>query len=376
MEKKKRERIAGLDVLRALAIVLVMVSHFINYRADRLLQSGLRSPSWTLAVMIRYIVLINVPLFLLLTGYLLQSRKPDRRHAAAVIPVMLSWFALSCLISVAEIPLFGMGEGGIARKILYLFDFRFGYTWYVEMYLCLYLILPFFNILLDHLTQKQQLWLIGSLAALTMLPGVGKSFIVTGIYFDFFPDQFEGIYCITYYLIGAYIARHKPRPHPGLCAASVIAVLALETALNYYYSSTEYAWWLFYQYSSLTHAIIATSLLLLFYRIQSLPRVISIPLREISVCSFEMYLVSYLTDRIFYENSAMLITVPWLTRLTSHAMWLTGLCNFLTAYLIARIARLALVPIADRLRRLAAGRAAAPAPAVQSIRSEKDPVLK
>ena len=351
--------------MRTLAIILVMVTHFINYRADHFLKSGLRSPLWTLAVLIRYVALINVPLFLLLTGYLLWRRKPDRRHAAAVIPVMLSWLVLSCIISAAEVPLFGMGEGGIARRILYLFDFRFGYTWYVEMYLCLYLILPFLNILLDHLTQKQQLWLIGSFAVLTMLPGVGKSFIVTGIYFDIFPDQFEGIYCITYYLIGAYIARHKPRPHPCLCAASAIAVLALETALNYYYSSAEYAWWLFYQYSSLTHAIVATSLLLIFYRVQRLPRIIGIPIREISVCSFEMYLVSYLTDLIFYGSSAMIVTVPWLTRFTSHAMWMMGLCDFFTAYLIARIARLALVPIADRLRRLAAGRAAEPTPAVQ-----------
>lgn len=354
--EKKRERIAGLDILRTLAIILVMATHMLNYRVDHFLRTDIRSASWVLAVVVRYTVIISVPLFLLLTGYLMQKRKPDRRHAAAVIPVILSWFVLSCIISAAEVPLFGMGEEGLAHRVLNIFNFKFGYTWYVEMYLCLYMVLPFINILLDRLTQKQELWFTGIFVALTMLPAVGQSLYVNGFQLDIFPGNFEGVYCIAYYLIGAYIARHKPRPHPLLCIAVALAVLTAEVALNYHCSTTEYAWYLFYQYSALTHAVVATSLFLLFYRIQRLPKIIGVPIREISVCSFEMYLISYLTDRVFHSEGGTLITIPGLAELTSHAIWINLVCSFVTAYILARVARLILVPISSKLRAVAAGR--------------------
>ena len=355
----KKERLVGPDILRALAICLVMVTHLINYNAGYFLHTDIRSPVWCVSVFIRFTVILCVPIFLLLTGYFLSTRKPDRKHFTSIITVMVSWLILTALTNIAEWHLFGTPaeNADIGRAILNIFTFSYGYTWYVEMYLCLFLVIPYINVALDNMSKKAQLGLIGVVGALTLLPTFGSSFIVTGIWFRGFPDVFEPMYCVAYYLIGAYVARHKPQPSRILCALVFFGTVGIEAALSYYYSSAEYAWWLFTNYSALPHAIAATALFLLFYRVKKLPRPIGFAVKEISVCSFEMYLISYFTDKVFYSWWAAKVKLPFLESVTSHSLVLTLACNFITAYLLARIFRVMVTPVSNGLRKLALGKA-------------------
>ena len=352
----KKERLVGPDILRTLAIVLVMLTHLINYNSAYFLHTDLRTPTWTVTVFIRFTVILCVPIFLLLTGYFLSTRKPDRKHFTSIISVMVSWFILSVITNIAEWHFFAPTAISIPRAILNIFSFSYGYTWYVEMYLCLFLVIPYINIALDNMSRRAQLTLTLIVGALTFLPAFGKSFIVTGIWFNGFPEQFEGIYCVGYYLIGAYIARHKPKPSPVLCALVFLGTVGLETALSYYYSDPEYAWWLFTQYSAVTHAIAATALFLLLYRVEKLPRPIGAVVKEISVCSFEMYLISYFTDKVFYYWGSMTVKIPGLEWLTSHALVITWACNMVCAYLLARIFRVIVTPLSNGLRSLMLGK--------------------
>lgn len=354
-EYMKKERLVGLDILRALAIILVVLTHLINYNSGRFMHTDIRSPIWTVTVFIRYTVILCVPLFLMLSGYLLSKRRPDRKHFTSIVTVMISWLVLSVITNVAEWFLFAPTAVSIPRAILNIFSFSYGYTWYVEMYLCLFLVVPYINIILDKLSRRGQLGLIAVFAALTLLPSFGKSFIVTGIWFNGFPEQFENMYCITYYLIGAYIARNKPMPSAWLCAAVFAGTVGIETALNFFYSNGEYAWWLFTQYSALPHAIAATALFLLIYRIKSLPRPVEAVIREISVCSFEMYLISYFTDKIVYTWPDMTIKIPGIEWLTSHSLIMTCGVGFVMAYIGARIFRIIITPLSNGAKKLLAG---------------------
>ena len=349
----KKERLVGPDILRTIAIGLVMLTHLINYNSNYFLHTDIRSPTWTVTVFIRFTVILCVPIFLLLTGYFLSTRKPDRKHFTSIITVMVSWFILSVITNIAEWYLFAPTAISIPRAILNIFSFSYGYTWYVEMYLCLFLVLPYINIALDNMSRRAHLGLIAVVGALTLLPAFGKSFIVTGIWFNGFPEQFEGAYCIAYYLTGAYISRYKPKPSPVLCILVFLGTVGLETALSYYYSATEYAWWLFLEYSAITHAVAATALFLLLYRVKKLPRPIGAVVKEISVCSFEMYLISYFTDKVFYYWGNMTVQIPGLEWLTSHALVITLACNFVCAYLLARVLRIFITPLSNGLRRLA-----------------------
>ena len=351
----KKERLLGPDILRAIAICLVMATHALNYRSSYL-QTDLRSPIWTAAVFVRFTVVLCVPLFLLLSGYLLAFRKPNRRHFTSIITVMLSWLVLTVIVNLLEWNLFAPTAVSLPRAILNIFNFNYGYTWYVEMYLCLFLVIPYINAALENLSRRANLAFVAVVCALTLLPAVGKSFIVTGIWFNAFPEQFENMYCLAYYLIGAYIARYKPCPSRILCICIFFGTIAAETVLCYFSSSTEYAWWLFYPYSAATHAIAATALFLLLYGVKKLPRPFAFVIREISVCSFEMYLIFCFTDRLFYSPESLSVTIPALSRLTSVSFALAIVSNFLCTYILARISRLLLVPLSNVLRRIAQGK--------------------
>lgn len=352
-----KKRLIGLDILRALAIFLVIGTHFLNFHSSHFFQEGLRTPRWIIVVFIRYIVILCVPLFLLLTGYLLNKRKPTRTHYASIIGVLFSWIVITLASTFISRIIYGDGGITLARSLLYILDFNFGYTWYVEMYLCLFLVLPYINILLDNISKKQFAALIVIMAVLTSLSGVGQSFIITGIWFDGFPDQFNGIYCITYYLIGAYISRYKPRPNMAACAGIAVFTVACETAINWYYSSAEYAWQIFREYSALPHVIVSTSVFLIIYRIEKLPCVLALPIKEVSVCSFEMYLMSYMTDKIFYSSDfvAFCAKIPSIGYLADNTLWFAAVANFAFLYICARLLRLILVPISNAARRFLSG---------------------
>lgn len=355
--RAKKTRIAGLDILRTLAIIFVMLTHLISYRYVNILDNQTGTAQWYICALARFTVILSIPIFLLLSGYLLSSRRPDRSHAAAIIPVMFSWFVLSFAATFAERFLFGTGDVRTLHAILKIFNFNFGYTWYVEMYLCLYLVMPYLNLLLDRLERRGQQRLIAVLAFLTLVPAVLRSFKFDGVWIDILPDYFEVGYAITYFLIGGYIARHKPKPRPIYCIGTLAAVLIFELVLYRCFSQEgESAWWIFREYNTLTHAIAAVALFLLFYRVGQLPGVLAIPIREISVCSFEMYLISYLTDRIFYSPEQISNAPTFLLSLSRLKSWQAFICNFVTVYLAARILRLVLVPISGKLRAIAAGK--------------------
>lgn len=65
---KSSGRIVGLDILRAIAILLVMVTHMFNYTG--ILSTDTHTFNWAVSNMLHYFSMICVPLFLLLTGYL------------------------------------------------------------------------------------------------------------------------------------------------------------------------------------------------------------------------------------------------------------------------------------------------------------------
>ena len=350
-----KKRLDGLDIIRTLAIILVFVSHYMSVYVKHYLEEGIGSGRWFLFTGVRYLMILCVPLFLLLTGYLQTYRKPDRHHYSSIIPVMISWLVISFASTFLMRKINGPGNVSTLKAILKIFDFSFGYTWYVEMYLCLFLVLPFINILLDHLTQKQFVGLLITVIALTGLYDLTRSFIVAGSYLTITPFRFVESYCITYYLIGAYIRRYKPKANTLICIAVALSTLALEVFLNYVGGKgAEYAWWMFHSYSNVTHIVVSSCIFMALYRIEDLPRALSFPFREISACSFEMYLISYVTDKFFYDGTIkkLLSGIPGISYLYQNTYWFALILNFIFVYICARILRLVLVPISKKLRSL------------------------
>ena len=272
-----------------------------------------------------------MPLFLLLTGFLQSGKKLSHKYYIGAVPLVFSYLSVSAIVALLYTLQFGAPGDRIDRMVLNIFDFSFGYAWYVEMYLCIFLLIPFLNILFDVLNQRGQIILIGSLVFLTMVPSLVGNFQVAGIWFEIVPDFLENMYVIAYYFIGAYIARYRPTPKKLWCIIGASIVLLGETLAVWLWRNSEYTWHVCNEFSCLTHAVVSVCIFLFFYDLKVNSKILKFIFGEISVCSFEMYLLSYFTDKYLYQYLPL-------------APWQVLIVNFAVCYLCVRVLRLALVP--------------------------------
>jgi len=331
----KTERKLGLDIIRAFAICAIMLVHMLGYsgRTD----INLQSPIWIVYVFIRFVSTMGVPLFLLLTGFLQTSRNPDKKHYTSILPILISYFAISVINFIVDNAVLG-GNLDFNKFLTQLFDFEYGYGWYVEMYIGLFLLIPFLNILYRNIDKKQKLVLIGSLAFSTFLPSALQNYIINGSTFEVLPDFFMNLYPIALYFIGSYVAEYRSSPNKFLCSAVLLLTIIIEVLLCYYYSKDTYAYWLFNNNASLPHVICAVCFFLIFWNINKIP-FISASIKWISKCSFEMYLVSYITDKFCYTK----FTYP---------IWQIFIIDFFMTFTCALIIRFVTVPLSNIIKKV------------------------
>ncbi len=298
---EKRERVAGPDIIRTLAIILVMFTHMLSYSVR--FNEGLHTPKWLIYVILHYVCLAAVPLFLLLTGYLSSSKKLSKGYFKGIIPILLSYAIISVISILFDRFVYG-AEVPLWRAILSVLNFTaIDYAWYVEMYIGLFLLIPFLNMIKDALQDRKQ-WhiLLAVLAFLTAMPDVAGSFIFGGVKLNIVPDWWVNLYPVTFYFLGAYIKEFQPKVKKLPCFAGAIGALAVSVGLCVIFSVQEYAWWVMHGVSALPTMMFALSIFLMFYSVTTLPKVIAVPIREIAVCSYEMYLFSYITDKYLYAK--------------------------------------------------------------------------
>lgn len=300
---EKRERVLGLDILRTIAIFGVFITHFMSYR--KALEIDVLSTKWTIYMIIRFLAMTSVPLFLLLTGYLNNKKEISKKYYKGIIPILISYVVISALELLARI--FYLGEvipfGECVMKIL---NFTANdYAWYFEMYIGLFLLIPFLNILYDNLKSKNEKFiLVGSLAFLTLIPQVVKSFIGYEVWLNITPDYWQIIYPITYFYIGKLIKEFKPNLSIVNRILFLLIAILIPTSFCYIFTKLkgDYAWYMFNGFEALTNALTASAIFLMFYDFNKKIPIAKNIFTEISLCSFEMYLFSSIIDKYCYSK--------------------------------------------------------------------------
>ena len=335
-----KERSTGLDLVRTLAILCVLVTHSISYTG--VMNTSPASPVFGVYLVMRFAAMAGVPLFLLLSGYLCCEKKFSRTYYGGVLSVVLSYGLIAAaavvLASVSGAQNYTVWEG--IRGVL---NFTaHGYAWYVEMYLGLFLLIPFLNILFEGLqTARARRILIVSLALLTFLPPTLESFRVGGVALDVLPDYWRALYPLSYYFIGAYIRKHPPE----LSRLSRLILAGIATALPcvlcYIFTVRDgsYAWYMMNGFASVTAALSGVVYFLLLYDIPVKGKPIRLILSEISICSFEMYLFSYITD----QGMVRVLDYLGVAR-PSVRLLILIVGSFVASYAASRILRMITVP--------------------------------
>jgi len=265
----QKKRFVGLDVIRTLATLFVMTTHGFAYLG--LMDAEIRSPQWTGYLLLRFAALSSVPLFLLLTGYLNRKKQLTGAYFRGLLPIVIS-YAVIAAASVCLTNWAGYTQLSLLQSIRAVLNFTaHDYGWYVEMYIGLYLLIPFLNLLFERLGSfRNRMILCGILCIMTNLPAALKGFWIGGMTLDILPDYWEAMYPLSYYYIGAMIGEYRPRLRKSVSVPLALLAVLIPSSLCWLFSSPEtgYAWHIMNGFSCITTGAIAVAIFLILYDIE------------------------------------------------------------------------------------------------------------
>jgi len=296
--KTSLQRYSGLDIIKALAIFFVPAVHF--FLNTHFYRTPLVGTDMVLQTFMRMTFLICVPLFLILTGYLQANKEPGKDYFKKLIPIIVIYLLYA--IAAALVREFYFGEHmSLVEWAKEIVTFKAnGYAWYINMYIGLFLLSPYLNLIYKGLkTQKDKWILITILLFLTALPELtnGKA----GGYVHF-PDWWKTIYPITYYFIGSFIREYQFKVKKYIVFFIWLITCLLSVGLEWYAAQGNEFRGISGYYGSLLVVIMSVNFFLLLYQCHIKNAFLSKGVTIISVLSLDIYLASYITDRIIYKE--------------------------------------------------------------------------
>ncbi len=306
MEKKSvlEGRLAGLDILRAVAFFCIPTVHFF-------LNSGfytvvMNSPKIIPMLTIRWIVYAGgVPVFIMLTGYLKKKKTVSWSHYRTIIPILVSYFIIA-IITTVFVKAFLKSKTSLYLQIRSIFAFNTPtYAWYIGMYVGLFLLIPFLNNAYNGLkTKREKQILIGSIIFLTAIPvSLNRMIEIQGQPFGFISSYWKSAFWqIGYYFIGSYIAEYKPKINK-LFNVLLILVFGVYQAVRTYltgYGENFYKG-MNAEYNDLVTFIVGVLIFLLFYDINTENKTIKSLAYVFAKHSMSAYLLSAMFDTAIYR---------------------------------------------------------------------------
>ena len=147
-----KKRNINIDLIKCVAIFSVISVHFFlntEFYKVKIIGSNLY-----LGVFLRTVFMACVPLFIIATGYLMKNKSLNRKYYYGIFKVLIIY-----LLCVLLYLFYNSIINGTAFNIKYIIKkilaFNTGYSWYVEMYLGLFLIIPFINLIYNDLKSKK-----------------------------------------------------------------------------------------------------------------------------------------------------------------------------------------------------------------------------
>ena len=363
--KKTEQRNSSLDLLSIVAVFTVLSVHFFlhnGFYSEPVTGMGpiegiidyfstgngdsLHGPLMFLAVAMRTLFSVCVPLFIILTGYLMSRKELKKGYYKGIRKTLIIFIlaTIVCMIfkSIHETPAaktafvnwqFGTVFEAIAQThkynfINYLFsvlDFTgANYSWYIEMYIGLFLMAPFLNLAYNKLeSKKHKQILVVTMVGLSILPTLFNIFNfqsaewwVTPTISDEFqkliPAYWLCLYPLTYYFVGAYLREYGIKLRSSSVAGLFGGVLLASTVFNWFrsygggFKTGIYGFWYgFYPFA------LSVLLFVLISRIKTngwKPGV-KLALWKISDLTLSIYLCSYIFDELIYENLRAVVLV-------------------------------------------------------------------
>lgn len=308
------KRVLKLDIIRIFALFCVICVHF-------LLNSGFYDTEVSgikmyCLILSRSLFIICVPLFLILTGYLMNRKTISKKYYRGISRTLIVYIICSIIYSIF-LKFYLKEEMTIKIFIERLLNFTgTEYAWYIEMYIGLFLLIPFLNIIFNNLSKKENQILLFTLVLVVALPSVLNIFKFDSIdwwkmpssdkkYVKILPDWWSKIYPILYYFLGAYLYKYNVKLSIRKNIILLVVVMFLDGTFNYYRSyKTNFIWGAWNTYSSLSVFIMTFLVfnILSKIKINKSSNKIELILKVLSEATLGAYLISCMFDEIVYTK--------------------------------------------------------------------------
>lgn len=302
MKKEKEiKRSFGLDLVRTVAIIFVVMVHsFGNTLFNGKPMVGMSMFS---CLAIKWLTFTCVALFIILTGYCKGDKKVNNDHYKKIISIIITYIAMS-IITIVFKKVILKDTTSFYNLILGIFNFStIPYAWYVEMYIGLFLLIPFLNILYKNIPNKnEKRILLISLIFICSIPQSLAMLYVSGHSLDIFPSWWGNLYPLMFYFIGCYIKEYQINIKKIINIFFIAVILFIETFMIYFYCQGKPINDVISpDYNFIPNVLLSILLFLLLYNIDIKNKFLIKLTYLISKYSFGMYLISFIFDKLFYE---------------------------------------------------------------------------
>lgn len=200
-----KERYIGIDIIRVCAITFVVAGHF--FMNSGFSEAPFEGVSMFIQGVAKSFFGMGVPLFLMMTGYLNGHKEVNLAYYRSGTRVLVSYLFFSLFTILFRQYYLGQDLSWLqwGHSIL-AFD-AIPYGWYIEMWIGLFLLTPFLNILWRNIpNHRQKLILLGSLYVMTSLPDLSNRY---GLHL--LPGFWQGGYPLLFSSPGVIFVNINPR---------------------------------------------------------------------------------------------------------------------------------------------------------------------
>ena len=311
MDLEKRD--INLDFIRGIAVFSVISVHFFLYIGYY--NEMLNNWAMYFATLMRTMFLVGVPLFMMLTGYLKNKKTLSKKHYFGIKKTVIIYIlATFCAVLYRK---YVMEEAiSVLGGFLILFSYQ-QYSWFIEMYFGLFLLIPFLNMIYHNLkSKKEKLFLIGVMFFLTAMPSLLNTYsftvenwflnpVLSFEYHKLIPAWWVSIYPLTFYFIGAYFCeyRNEIKISLGMNFLLFVVCLVLFTAYNIWRSAgVNFIYGVWNERSGFQSVICAALLFMLLMRLDmtKTPLWIKKLMYHTSQLAFGIYLSCWIFDQYAY----------------------------------------------------------------------------
>lgn len=348
--KEKNQRNVNMDIIRCTALFFVIAIHF--YLNSGYYQLPVVGKTMYAMTFVRSIFMTCVPLFLMLSGYLMRKKtltvsyyKHGRKTLAIYVLVSFCCAAYKGVVLKQPMSVLDAVKGTL--------DFTNArYSWYMEMYFGLFLLIPFLNILWNNLpSEKWKRVLLVTMIVLTSLGSVINVYDFTnlswwrnpatfeGKFVQLVPNWWSGMYPLTYYFFGCYLSEYKIQMKKSMNLFLIAVILIFSGVYNLWRSkgANSFVRGGWQGYASL-FTLLLTVLIFVFLanlNTADMPQLMKRLLKKMSELCLGAYLISYIFDHQIYRFLELsLPAIPMRFAYFVPVVLIVYICSLCASYVI------------------------------------------